>query len=97
MITAIILFIISIILFCLDFYFVQYAWMTFNDTAFNIAEVCLIVFNVAIVVCGVILIKKAANKVKNNLGSKRKADLNCSHKKRKGVFFIVIIASFLLK
>lgn len=65
MITAIILFLISIILFCLDFYFVQYAWMNFNDTAFNIAEICLIVFNVAIVVCGVILIKNAANKVKN--------------------------------
>lgn len=63
MITALILFIISILLFGADWYFVQYAWLNSNDIALRIAEICLVLFNTAIVMFGIILIKNAAKKL----------------------------------
>ena len=65
MIAAIVLFVMSMILFWADYFFVEYTWMNFNDTAFRIAEIFLGIFIVLIVITGIIIITNTVKKVKN--------------------------------
>lgn len=65
MFISIVIFVLSFILFWADLFFVQYAWMNFNDTAFRIAEIFLIIFVVIIAISGIIVIKNVVVKVKS--------------------------------
>lgn len=62
---SIVLFVISIILFWVDYFFVKYTWMNFNDTAFRISEVFLYIFIALIVIMGIIIIINLMKKSKN--------------------------------
>lgn len=62
---AIVLLVISMILFWADYFFVEYNWMNFNDTAFRISEIFLGIFIALIFITGIIIITNIVNKVKN--------------------------------